>query len=73
MMNIKEKIPTKIFESSEAASFQVANDIASLIKIKQLEGKNCVLGLATGSTPTRVYAELVYLQNDGDLPTKPCL
>lgn len=69
-MNLKEKIPTQIFESSEAASIAVANDIASLIKIKQLEGKMCVLGLATGSTPTRVYAELVNLYEKGEVSFK---
>lgn len=66
----KEKIPTIIFSSSDEASKAVANDIAALIKIKQLEGKNCVLGLATGSTPTRVYAELVNLHKSGQLSFK---
>jgi len=53
-----EKIPVTIFKSSEAASVFVAKEIASLIKSRQKEGKHCVLGLATGSTPVRVYAEL---------------
>lgn len=66
----KEKIPTIIFSSSDEASRAVANDIAALIEIKQLEGKNCVLGLATGSTPTRVYAELVNLHKSGQLSFK---
>lgn len=61
-----EKIPLKIFEKSESASEFVAKEIASLIRSKAKEGKNCVLGLATGSTPTRVYAELVRMhKNDG--------
>jgi glucosamine-6-phosphate deaminase len=60
-----EKIPTRIFKSSEDASVFVATEIASLIKIRELEGKPCVLGLATGSTPTRVYAELVKLHKAG--------
>ena len=65
LMSVSEKIPTKIFETSEAASVFVANEIALLIKKKQSEGKPCVLGLATGSTPTRVYAELVSLHKKG--------
>jgi glucosamine-6-phosphate deaminase len=65
-----EKIPTKIFKSSEEASVFVANEIASLVKIRQLEGKPCVLGLATGSTPTRVYAELVKIHKEGGLSFK---
>lgn len=65
-----EKIPTKIFSSSEEASVFVAREIAALIKIRQLEGKHCVLGLATGSTPTRVYAELVSMHKNEGLSFK---
>jgi glucosamine-6-phosphate deaminase len=60
-----EKIPVKIFRSSEEASVFVANEIADLIRGRQKSGKACVLGLATGSTPTRVYAELVRLHQAG--------
>ena len=61
-----EKIPVKIFNTSEAGSIYVAKEIAALIKLRQKEGKPCVLGLATGSTPTRLYAELVKMhQKDG--------
>ncbi|HEY0651743.1 MAG TPA: glucosamine-6-phosphate deaminase [Chryseosolibacter sp.] len=61
-----EKIPVKIFNTSEQASIFVANEIAARIKATQKENKPCVLGLATGSTPTRVYAELVKMhQKDG--------
>jgi glucosamine-6-phosphate deaminase len=60
-----EKIPVKIFSTSDDASVFVANEVASLIRSRQKEGKNCVLGLATGSTPTRVYAELVKLHQAG--------
>jgi glucosamine-6-phosphate deaminase len=56
----------KIFSSSEHASIFVAQEIASLIKSRQKENKPVVLGLATGSTPTRLYAELVKMhQKDG--------
>lgn len=65
-----EKIPAKIFKNSEEASVFVANEIASLVKIRQLEGKPCVLGLATGSTPTRVYAELIKIHKEGGLSFK---
>ncbi len=60
-----EKIPVKIFSTSEQGSVFVANEVADLIKSRQKEGKNCVLGLATGSTPTRVYAELVKMHQAG--------
>lgn len=65
-----EKIPTKIFGNSEEASVFVAKEIAALIKIRQLEGRTCVLGLATGSTPTRVYAELVNMHKKEGLSFK---
>lgn len=60
-----EKIPVKIFTNSDEASLFAAKEIAALIKIRKVEGKHCVLGLATGSTPTRVYAELVKMHKEG--------
>ena len=54
-----EKIHNVIFENSYEASYIVAREIADLIKHKQLENKPCVLGLATGSSPIKVYEELV--------------
>ncbi|MGX7666116.1 glucosamine-6-phosphate deaminase [Flavobacterium pedocola] len=60
-----EKIPTSIFKTSEEASVFVANEIADLIRTKQKKGEHCVLGLATGSTPTRVYEELIRLHKEG--------
>lgn len=60
-----EKIPVKIFTTSDEASVFVALEIAALIKEKQKASKPCVLGLATGSTPTRVYSELIKLHKSG--------
>lgn len=65
-----EKVPVKIFKSSEDASRFVAREIAALISARQQEGKPCVLGLATGSTPTRVYAELVKMHKTEALSFK---
>ena len=45
----------------------MANQIADLIRAKAAEGKPCVLGLATGSSPTRVYEELVRLHREDGL------
>jgi glucosamine-6-phosphate deaminase len=59
------KIPTEIYRTSEEASIAVAEEIAALIKERSREGKNAVLGLATGSTPTRVYDELVKMHRSG--------
>lgn len=65
-----EKIPAKIFTSSEEGSRFVAGEIATLIKTRQQEGKLCILGLATGSTPTRVYDELVQMHRQEGLSFK---
>lgn len=54
-----EKIHNVIFTDSNEASIRVAEEISELIKKKQAQGKTCVLGLATGSSPIRVYEELV--------------
>ncbi|MBL7842871.1 MAG: glucosamine-6-phosphate deaminase [Cyclobacteriaceae bacterium] len=65
-----EKVPVKIFGSSEEASIFVAKEIASLIRLRQKQKKFCVLGLATGSTPTRVYAELIRMHQKEKLSFK---
>lgn len=62
-----EKIHNVIFESSEEASIQVAEEIADLIRDKQSKGEACVLGLATGSSPIRVYEELVRMHREEGL------
>lgn len=65
-----EKIHNVIFENSENASIIVAHEIANLIKVKALQDKKCVLGLATGSSPIDVYEELVRLHKEDGLSFK---
>ncbi|WP_394749985.1 glucosamine-6-phosphate deaminase [Spongiimicrobium salis] len=61
-----EKIITDIYENSENASRYVAQEIIALVKQRQQQGKKAVLGLATGSTPTKMYDYLVKAhQEDG--------
>ena len=62
-----EKIHSVIFDESKQASKIVANEIAILIRKKQKENKNCILGLATGSSPISVYKELVRLHKEEGL------
>ena len=62
-----EKIHSVIFDDSKEASKVVANEISVLIRKKQKEKKNCVLGLATGSSPISVYNELVRLHKEEGL------
>lgn len=65
-----EKIPTHIYADASEASVKVAQSIAALIRSRQAEGQPAVLGLATGSTPTRVYAELVRMHQEEGLSFK---
>jgi len=65
-----EKIPTVIYSTSTEASVAVASEIASLIRERAAEGKNAVLGLATGSTPVGIYDELIRLHEEENLSFK---
>jgi glucosamine-6-phosphate deaminase len=65
--NHHEHVPLAVFRSSAEASRAVAAEIAALIHTRQREGRPCVLGLATGSTPVSVYAELVRLHREEKL------
>jgi glucosamine-6-phosphate deaminase len=64
---IREKIPTRVFAHAEDANIAVALEMATLIRERAASGRRCVLGLATGSTPTGVYAELVRLHKEQGL------
>jgi glucosamine-6-phosphate deaminase len=65
-----ERIPVITFDNNLAASKAVAAEIASLIRHRAEMGRFAVLGLATGSTPTRLYAELVRLHKKEGLSFK---
>ena len=58
-----EKMHVEVFRDSGQASIAVAHEIAELMRHKASRGEKCVLGLATGSSPIRVYAELVRLHH----------
>ena len=65
-----ERTSTSVFSDSEYASRAVAVEIAELIRKKQKEGKNAVLGLATGSSPKKVYTELINMHKNEGLSFK---
>lgn len=65
-----ERIPVVTFDNNLAASKAVAAEIAALIRQRAEMGRFAVLGLATGSTPTRLYAELVRLHKKEGLSFK---
>jgi glucosamine-6-phosphate deaminase len=62
-----EKIHNVVFLNSVEGSICVAKEIANLIKSKQEKNKFCILGLATGSSPIKVYEELVRLHKEDGL------
>ncbi|KUJ60413.1 glucosamine-6-phosphate deaminase [Flavobacteriaceae bacterium CRH] len=62
-----EKVHNVIFESSKEASVLVAQEIANIIQRKEELNEPCVLGLATGSSPIKVYEELVRLHKEEGL------
>ena len=65
-----EKTPVQIFSTPKEGSKFVASEIKKLILETQSQGKNCVLGLATGSTPISMYAELVRMHKEEGLSFK---
>ena len=62
-----ERIPSEIFANASLVSSHVAATIAELIRERTAAGRSCVLGLATGSTPTDVYDELVRMHREDGL------
>ncbi len=65
-----EKLPVTVFKNPKEASISVAHRIANIIKRKQENKQNAVLGLATGASPILVYAELVRLHKEDGLSFK---
>jgi len=65
-----EKIHNVVFDDSIEGSKIVADEIAQLIRDKQAKNETCVLGLATGSSPIKVYEELVRQHKEEGLSFK---
>lgn len=63
----RERIPAEIHPSADAASRGLAAEIAALIRERAARGRRVVLGLATGSTPVRLYRELIRLHREEGL------
>ncbi len=62
-----EKKHNVIFSNSSEGSLKVAKEIADLIISKKAKGEQCILGLATGSSPIKVYEELVRMHTEEGL------
>lgn len=63
----EERIKTHIYPDAVDACAHVATEIATLIRARNDAGKTTVLGLATGSTPVRLYRELIRMHREEGL------
>ena len=61
-----ERLPVIVWSRPGDMAQSIAGRIAALIRERHAQGKQCVLGLATGSSPLGVYGELIKMhRNDG--------
>jgi glucosamine-6-phosphate deaminase len=63
----RERIRTVVHESADAACALLAADLAALIRTNTAAGRSTVLGLATGSTPVRLYRQLIRMHREEGL------
>mgnify|MGYP006279318815 FL=1 len=63
----RERVPVLIMENHELLARTVANRMATLIRERNAQERNTVLGLATGSTPLGVYRELIRMHREEGL------
>ena len=59
-----EKVRTLVRHDSSKACVELASEVAALIRERQAENKNVVIGLATGSTPVPFYRELIRIHKE---------
>ncbi len=65
-----EKIHIDLFDNSNDASLYLAQIIKKAILMKQEKNEHIVLGLATGSSPIKLYEELVRMHEQEELSFK---
>jgi glucosamine-6-phosphate deaminase len=63
----RERIPVVIVEDYDEIARQIAKRIAEVIRERNAEGRQAVLGLATGSTPIGIYRELIRMHREEGL------
>ena len=56
-------LDVRVLEPAQAAR-ELAAEIAQLVRSRAAAGRGCVLGFATGSTPTGVYDELIRMRRE---------
>ncbi|HEX3769122.1 MAG TPA: glucosamine-6-phosphate deaminase [Puia sp.] len=70
MVDSFEKIPLEIFPNATDGSAFVAKKISRLIREKEKNKERCVLGLSTGKSPLKLYAELIRMHKEEGLSFK---
>jgi len=63
----RERLKCVVHPDADAASAVVAAELAALIRRNNAAGRPTVLGLATGSTPVRLYRQLIRLHREEQL------
>jgi glucosamine-6-phosphate deaminase len=63
----RERLLVEVHPDADTASRLIATEIAALIRTRSAAGQATVLGLATGSTPVRLYRELIRLHREEGL------
>ena len=63
----RERIPVRVMPDHDSIAREVAGRIAALVRERARQGRDAVLGLATGSTPVGVYRELIRLHREEGL------
>lgn len=62
-----ERINTQLYEIEKQGSEVIANEMESLIRLKQSKGEKCVLGLTNGKSMMGVYAALIRKHKEENL------
>ena len=62
-----ERVRTDIFESASEGAQALAQKVSKIIREKEQQGKDCVIGLAGGSSTAEVYAQLVRMNREEGL------
>lgn len=62
-----EKLPVCIYAKPSDAIKAVAREIADLIRHNAAKSEKCVLGLATGASPVKLYEELIRMHREEGL------
>jgi len=67
LFHLRERLPTRVFHVSEDAAATVANEVATLIRVRAAEKKNAVILCTVGSATCVVYDKLIEMHKKENL------